>query len=122
MKAIRPIALALALLACGGTQHPTAPTIEDLRNRAAAAPADATAGATAHRFRGYELDARRRPMLRYQIERAGVTVAVTEAIVARPWHGDHEPAAYPPEGPLRAFCAQFDNALPCGVLSWRELR
>ena len=54
--------------------------------------------------------------------RQAKTVAVTEAIVARPWHGAHEPAAYPPERPLRTFCAQFDSAPPCGVLSWRELR
>ena len=50
------------------------------------------------------------------------TVTVTEAVVARPWHGAHEPIAYPPEGPVREFCSQFENTLPCGVLSWRTLR
>ena len=50
------------------------------------------------------------------------TVVVTEAIVARPWGGVSEPAAYPPGQPLRVFCSQFDVALPCGILSWRALR
>lgn len=50
------------------------------------------------------------------------TVAVTEAIVARPWHGAIRAVAYPPEQSLRAFCDQFDTALPCGVLAWRALR
>ena len=50
------------------------------------------------------------------------SVAVSESIVARPWGGDFEPAAYPPEAPRDSFCGQFDAALPCGRLAWRERR
>jgi Tfp pilus assembly protein PilX len=50
------------------------------------------------------------------------TLAVTEAIVARPWQGEHDPLAYPPARPVRDFCRQFENELPCGVLAWRTLR
>ncbi|MEJ2385454.1 MAG: hypothetical protein P8Y54_13880 [Xanthomonadales bacterium] len=47
---------------------------------------------------------------------------MSESIVARPWHGRYETAAYPPERALRAFCDPFDTELPCGVLAWRILR
>lgn len=50
------------------------------------------------------------------------SVAVSESIVARPWGGDYEPAAYPPDAPGNSFCGQFDAALPCGRLAWREQR
>jgi Tfp pilus assembly protein PilX len=50
------------------------------------------------------------------------SVAVTEAIVARPWDGDFEPGLYPPDGLFGVFCRQFDNRYDCGSLSWRQRR
>ena len=51
----------------------------------------------------------------------GVT-AVVEAIVARPWEGEFEIAAYPPAEGLGPFCAQFEGSRPCGVQAWRQRR
>jgi hypothetical protein len=51
---------------------------------------------------------------------APASVAVTESVVARPWQGDYEPAAYPPSAPPLEFCRQFDPQLPCGTLAWRQ--
>jgi type II secretory pathway pseudopilin PulG len=50
------------------------------------------------------------------------SVAVAEAIVARPWQGTYEPAWFPPERSLGDFCNQFEDSVPCGVLSWRMRR
>jgi Tfp pilus assembly protein PilX len=48
------------------------------------------------------------------------SVAVAESVVARPWQGDYESAAYPPSAPPLEFCRQFDPQLPCGTLAWRQ--
>ncbi len=50
------------------------------------------------------------------------TVAVTEAIYARPWEGDFEAGTYPPDGPPHDFCLQFARKYDCGKLSWRQRR
>lgn len=50
------------------------------------------------------------------------TVAITEAIYARPWEGDFTAGAYPPDGPPHAFCQQFQRRYDCGKLSWRQKR
>lgn len=50
------------------------------------------------------------------------TVAVTEAIVARPWDPAVAPLAYPPSQSLATFCAPFESSVPCGVLAWRTRR
>lgn len=49
-------------------------------------------------------------------------LAVTESIIARPWDGDIEPSMFPDEAPIAAFCRQFDPAIPCGTLAWRQRR
>lgn len=48
------------------------------------------------------------------------SVAVSESILARPWEGDFDPAPYPPLDPPAAFCHQFDAAVACGTLAWRQ--
>lgn len=48
------------------------------------------------------------------------SVAVSEAIVARPWQGDYRPADYPPPPGAESFCRQFDPSVPCGTLAWRQ--
>jgi len=50
------------------------------------------------------------------------SVAVAEAVVARPWGESVEPLAFPPSPGSAAFCAQFSAGTPCGVLAWRQLR
>jgi hypothetical protein len=50
------------------------------------------------------------------------SVVVTESIVARPWGGEYQPAAFPPQEGSAAFCRQFADRLPCGVRSWRQRR
>jgi len=50
------------------------------------------------------------------------TVAVTEAIVARPWGGGVSALPYPPSQTLAVFCAPFGPGVPCGVLAWRLRR
>jgi Tfp pilus assembly protein PilX len=50
------------------------------------------------------------------------SVAVTEAIVARPWEGDFQAGMYPPREPFGAFCRQFEKRYRCGSLSWRQRR
>lgn len=54
------------------------------------------------------------------------SIAVTEAIVARPWGGDYQLNGFPPGPPPENFCAQFDaSAIPqfkCGQLAWRQRR
>lgn len=50
------------------------------------------------------------------------SVAVIEAIVARPWEGDFRSGLYPPDGRFGAFCQQFENRYDCGSLSWRQRR
>lgn len=50
------------------------------------------------------------------------SLAVTESIIARPWGGDVEPTPYPADGPVTAFCRQFDPAIPCGTMAWRLRR
>ena len=50
------------------------------------------------------------------------TVAVSEAIVARPWGGAVSALTYPPSQTLAAFCAPFGPGVPCGVLAWRLRR
>ena len=54
--------------------------------------------------------------------RTNRTVAVTEAIYARPWEGDFEAGAYPQDGPPNDYCLQFDRKYDCGKLSWRQRR
>jgi Tfp pilus assembly protein PilX len=49
-------------------------------------------------------------------------LAVTESIVARPWDGDYRPLPYPPDVPPTSFCRQFDPAVACGMLAWRQRR
>jgi len=48
------------------------------------------------------------------------SVAVTESLVARPWEGAYQPAPYPPQSDSPPFCRQFDEAVPCGRLAWRQ--
>lgn len=48
------------------------------------------------------------------------SVAVTEAVVARPWEGSYQPAPYPQQADAPDFCRQFDAAVPCGQLAWRQ--
>jgi len=50
------------------------------------------------------------------------SIAVTESIVARPWQGDYRVADYPPQPGSERFCRQFDPAVPCGTLAWRQRR
>jgi len=50
------------------------------------------------------------------------SLAVTESIIARPWGDGVEPAPFPSGGPAGAFCRQFDPAIPCGTLAWRQRR
>ena len=50
------------------------------------------------------------------------SVAVSEAIVARPWQGDYRAGAWPPSNGSAPFCAQFAGRYACGRLSWRQLR
>ena len=50
------------------------------------------------------------------------SVAVIEAIVARPWEGDFQAGTYPPDGPFGVFCRPFENRYECGSLSWRQRR
>jgi len=50
------------------------------------------------------------------------SVAVIEAIVARPWEGEFLPGTYPPGGPIGVFCQPFENRYHCGSLSWRQRR
>ena len=50
------------------------------------------------------------------------SVAVAEAIVARPWQGTYEAAMFPPDRSPGDFCNQFDDGVPCGMLSWRLRR
>ncbi|NNJ64760.1 MAG: hypothetical protein HKP16_04285 [Xanthomonadales bacterium] len=49
-------------------------------------------------------------------------IAVSEAIVARPWEGDYTPADYPPPAGAADFCAQFAPAVTCGTQAWRRRR
>jgi len=50
------------------------------------------------------------------------SVAVAEAVVARPWGETVEPLTFPPAPDSASFCAQFGAGTPCGVLAWRQLR
>jgi Tfp pilus assembly protein PilX len=50
------------------------------------------------------------------------SVAVTEAIVARPWEGDFEVASFPAGSSSATFCSQFSEDFPCGTLAWRQRR
>jgi Tfp pilus assembly protein PilX len=50
------------------------------------------------------------------------SVAVIELIAARPWDGDFQAGSYPPDGPVRGFCRQFETRFDCGRLSWRQTR
>jgi len=54
------------------------------------------------------------------------SVAVTEAILARPWDENLEPAPFPPDGEAVDFCAQLSEIsgpLPdCGMRAWRQRR
>lgn len=56
------------------------------------------------------------------VGRQAGSVAVTESLVARPWEGSYQPADYPPQADGPDFCRQFDAAVPCGALAWRQLR
>lgn len=49
-------------------------------------------------------------------------IAVSEAIVARPWEGDYSPAGYPPRPDDPDFCAQFTTDVACGRHAWRRRR
>jgi Tfp pilus assembly protein PilX len=48
------------------------------------------------------------------------SVAVTEAIVARPWHGEFDPAPYPAADSPARFCRQFHPSVDCGTMAWRQ--
>ena len=50
------------------------------------------------------------------------SLAVIEAIVARPWEGEFEPLPYPPIESPGVFCDQFEAVLPCGMQAWRQRR
>lgn len=50
------------------------------------------------------------------------SVAVSEAIVARPWGENVGPGEFPPSRSLIEFCHQFSNRLACGIQSWRQRR
>ena len=50
------------------------------------------------------------------------SVAVSEALIARPWGPAITAAAFPPGGPVDAFCNAAPPALDCGTLAWRRLR
>ena len=50
------------------------------------------------------------------------SVAVTEAIVARPWEGEFEVASFPAESSSATFCNQFSEDFPCGTVAWRRRR
>ena len=50
------------------------------------------------------------------------STVVTESIVARPWHSDLTPSAFPPSEPLTAFCRQFSADFSCGTVAWRQLK
>jgi Tfp pilus assembly protein PilX len=49
-------------------------------------------------------------------------LGVTESIIARPWGDGVEPGLFPSDGQAGAFCRQFDPAIPCGTLAWRQRR
>jgi Tfp pilus assembly protein PilX len=48
------------------------------------------------------------------------SVAVSEAILARPWDGDYDPAPYPATEAPGSFCRQFGAPVACGTLAWRQ--
>lgn len=48
------------------------------------------------------------------------SVAVSETIVARPWQGEYQAADFPAPAVPGGFCRQFDPAVPCGTLAWRQ--
>jgi Tfp pilus assembly protein PilX len=48
------------------------------------------------------------------------SVAVTEAIIARPWDGEFDPAPYPAADSPGVFCRQFHPSVDCGTLAWRQ--
>lgn len=50
------------------------------------------------------------------------SVAVTEAIFARPWGGDYQPGSYPAADGVDLFCGQFPERYDCGLLAWRQRR
>jgi Tfp pilus assembly protein PilX len=50
------------------------------------------------------------------------SVAVIEAIAARPWDSGFQPGIYPPNGPASGYCGQVAERYDCGRLSWRRLR
>lgn len=50
------------------------------------------------------------------------TVAVTEAIVARPWEGAFDIASFPEPASSLDFCGQFRDEFPCGTIAWRKRR
>jgi Tfp pilus assembly protein PilX len=50
------------------------------------------------------------------------SVAVTEAIVARPWEGEFLVASFPADLSGNGFCDQFMGAYPCGTTAWRQRR
>jgi len=50
------------------------------------------------------------------------SVAVIETVAARPWEGNFQAGTYPPEGPARIFCRQFEARYDCGRMSWRQRR
>jgi hypothetical protein len=50
------------------------------------------------------------------------SIAVTEAIVARPWEGDFEIASFSADSSSATFCSQFIEDFPCGTVAWRRRR
>lgn len=50
------------------------------------------------------------------------SVAVIEAIVARPWDGDIQAGDYPPSDSGASFCQQFGKRYDCGSLAWQQKR
>lgn len=50
------------------------------------------------------------------------SIAVTEAIVARPWGGDYQAGEFPAPDGVDRFCEQFPERYDCGLLAWRQRR
>jgi len=102
-----------ALLAAGGAEtHSSAWLIEELRYE----PVPATATAATVAGVGYYR------ILARGSGGSGGSPAVTESIIARPWDGEFEPMPFPSDEPSGAFCRQFDPAIACGTLAWRQRR
>ena len=61
---------------------------------------------------------------RLSADRAKKIVAqeLARGLDSKPWEGDFELVAFPPEEEPEKFCRQFNDAYPCGTLAWRQRR